>query len=157
VQPAVDIEFDCLPLRSIGRVDIPLDASPAYRERCERLQHAMETHGTSNAYYLYNTRCVFRLANSDIENMLRFSFDGVVTTDRSDGKAERADVQVVLVSQTSGPMSDDVLAWFKRVVEQAVLIEFNHFITAGNLAERVEDLSQGASIHDIAGFRGMNV
>ena len=76
MEPHVDIAFDCLPLRSVGRVDVPLDASPAFRARCQQLQHAIDTHGTSDAYFLYNTRCVFRLANSDIDNMLRFSFDG---------------------------------------------------------------------------------
>jgi hypothetical protein len=155
--PVVDIAFDCLPLRSIGRVDIPIDASPAYRARCEQLLQAIATHGNTNAYYLYNTRCVYRLANSDIDNMLRFSFDGTLVTDRSDGRADHADLDVRLVSQTCGAMSDEVLAWFQRVVEQAVLVEFNHFIAAGQLAERVEDLGNVASIHDIAGFSGMNV
>ena len=54
--------------------------------RCEQLQRAIDAHGTENAYFLYNTRCVYRLANSDVENMLRFSFDGTVLTDRSDAK-----------------------------------------------------------------------
>lgn len=157
MQPIVDIEFDCLPLRSIGRVDVPLDASPAYRARCERLLQAIETHGAANAYFLYNTRCVYRLANSDIDNMLRFSFDGVLITDRSDGKADRAELAVKLTSETCGPTSPEVLAWFARVVERAVLIEFNHFIAAGSLAERVEDLGQVASNADVTGFAGMNV
>ncbi|MCI0334140.1 MAG: hypothetical protein L0228_13055 [Planctomycetes bacterium] len=157
MQPLVDIAFDCLPLRSVGRVDVPLDASPAYRARCERLQQAIETHGTANAYFLYNTRCVYRLANSDIENMLRFSFDGVLVTDRSDCRADRAELAIKLTSETCGPMSPEVLAWFGRVVERAVLIEFNHFIAAGRLAERVEDLGQVASIADVTDFAGMNV
>ena len=157
MQPIVDIEFDCLPLRSIGRVDVPIDASPAYRARCERLLQAIEAHGAANAYFLYNTRCVYRLANSDIDNMLRFSFDGVLITDRSDGKADHAELAVKLTSETCGPMSPEVLAWFDRVVERAVLIEFNHFIAAGSLADRVEDLGQVASINDVAGFAGMNV
>ena len=157
MQPNVDIAFDCLPLRSIGRVDVPIDASPAYRDRCERLQQAIEKYGTANTYFLYNTRCVFRLANSDIDNMLRFSFDGVVVTDRSDGKADRAELTVKLTSETCGPMSPEVLAWFSRVVERAVLIEFDHFIAAGQLAERVEDLGQVASIADVTDFTGMNV
>ena len=54
-------------------------------------------------------------------------------------------------------MSPEVLAWFRRVVERAVLIEFDHFIAAGRLAERVERLGQVASIADVAGFAGMNV
>src|SRR5688572_26033626 len=108
--PYVDIAFDCLPLRSIGRVDVPLDASPAFRARCERLQQAIDTHGAANSYFLYNTRCVYRLANSDIEGMLRFSFDGTLVTDRSDARAERADVDIQLVGSTCGPLSPEVLA-----------------------------------------------
>jgi hypothetical protein len=155
--PVVDIAFDCLPLRSIGRVDIPIDASPAYRARCEQLLQAIATHGNTNAYYLYNTRCVYRLANSDIDNMLRFTFDGTLVTDRSDGRADHADLDVRLVSQTCGDMPVEVLAWFHRVVHQAVLIEFNHFIAAGSLAAQVEKLGTVDSVHDIAGFSGMNV
>jgi hypothetical protein len=60
-------------------------------------------------YFLYNTRCVYRLANSDIDNMLRFSFDGVLITDRSDGKADRAELAVGLTSETCGPMSSEVV------------------------------------------------
>jgi hypothetical protein len=157
MQPVVDIAFDCLPLRSIGRVDVPLDASPVYRARCERLLAAIKKYGAANSYYLYNTRCVYRLANSDIDNMLRFTFDGVVVTDRGDGRADRAELDVRLMSETCGPMPPEVLAWFRRVVERAVMIEFNHFINAGRLAERVEDLGQVASVHDVADFSGMNV
>ncbi len=51
---SVEIAFDCLPLRSVGRLDIPLDASPDFRSRCERIKAAMEKHGTHNSYYLYN-------------------------------------------------------------------------------------------------------
>lgn len=158
MEPVVDIAFDCLPLRSIGRVDIPIDASPAYRTRCQRLLHAIDTYGAANSYFLYNTRCVYRLANSDIDNMLRFTFEGIVVTDRSDGKAEQAELDVILTSETCGQqLSPDVLAWFARVVERAVLIEFNHFIAAGRLAQRVDQLGEVASIADVAGFSGMNV
>ena len=31
----VEITFDCLPLRSIPRLDIPIDASPRYRKFLE--------------------------------------------------------------------------------------------------------------------------
>src|SRR5262245_12970960 len=102
MQPVVDIAFDCLPLRTVARADVPLDASPAFRARCLRLQQAIEAHGNENAYFLYNTRCTYRLANSDIENMLRFSFDGTLLTDRSDCKAERADLNVALIAETCG-------------------------------------------------------
>jgi hypothetical protein len=155
--PHVDIAFDCLPLRSVGRADIPLDASPAFRARGERLQKALELHGGENAYFLYNTRCVYRLANSDIENMLRFTFDGVLLTDRSDCKADRAELEIELVAQTCFPLEAEALAWFRQAVERAVLIEFDHFIAAGQLAERVKQLGRVDSIGDVAGFAGMNL
>jgi hypothetical protein len=152
--PHVGITFDCLPLRAVGRLDVPIDASPALRARVEQLQRAIEVHGTSNAYFLYNTRCVFRLANSDVENMLRFSFDGTVLTDRSDCKADKADLAVELTAETCGTVPADVLAWFRGVVRRAVLIEFDHFIAAGSLAARVSDLSQIESIAALSGFAG---
>jgi hypothetical protein len=157
MKPIVDIAFDCLPLRSVGRVDVPLDASPAFRARCEQLQRAIDTHGTENAYYLYNTRCVYRLANSEVENMLRFSFEGTVLTDRSDAKADRAELAVELQAQTCGPIPPEVIAWFRDVIKKAVLIEFDHFISAGRLSQRVNDLGTVDSIADLTGFAGMNV
>jgi hypothetical protein len=157
MKPIVDIAFDCLPLRSVGRVDVPLDASPAFRGRCERLQRAIETHGTNNAYYLYNTRCVYRLANSEVQNMLRFSFEGTVFTDRSDAKADRAELAVELQAQTCGTMTAEVLDWFREVITNAVLIEFDHFIAAGRLTQRVNDLGTVDSVADLTGFAGMNV
>jgi hypothetical protein len=154
MDPYVDIAFDCLPLRSVGRVDVPLDASPAFRARSEALQRAIDTHGTENAYFLYNTRCVFRLANSEVENMVRFTFDGTVLTDRSDCKADRADLDIELVAETCGTVPQDVLAWFSGVVLRAVLIEFDHFIAAGSLAARVSDLGKVESIAALSGFAG---
>jgi hypothetical protein len=157
MQPVVDIAFDCLPLRSVARVDVPLDASPAFRARCERLQKATEAHAGENAYFLYNTRCTYRLANSDIENMLRFSFDGTLITDRSDCKAEWADLKVVLTAETCGGVPTAALEWLRGVVYRAVLIEFDRFIADGRLAQRVEELEDISSVTDIDSFAGMNV
>jgi hypothetical protein len=157
MRPLVDIAFDCLPLRSVGRVDVPLDASPAFRARCQQLQRAIDKHGTQHAYFLYNTRCVYRLANSDVDNMLRFSFDGTIVTDRSDGKADQADLAIELTAETCGGMGPDVQAWFRGVVERAVLVEFDHFIAAGSLAARVDQLGKVASVADLADFAGMGV
>jgi hypothetical protein len=47
-RPAVAITFDCTPLRSVPRLDIPLDASPVYRARLERMQQAVGRHGLRN-------------------------------------------------------------------------------------------------------------
>jgi hypothetical protein len=158
MEPVVDIAFDCLPLRSVGRVDVPLDASPAFRARCEHLKQAIDRHGTENAYYLYNARCVYRLANSEVDGMLRFSFAGTVLTDISDCRADRADLTIELAGDTSGgSMAPEVLAWFRHAVERAVLIEFDRFISAGQLAARVSQLGHLASLSELPDFAGMNV
>ena len=157
MQPVVDIAFDCLPLRSIARVDIPLDASPNFRARSERLRQAFNAYAGENAYFLYNTRCTYRLANSDIDNMLRFSFDGTVITDRSDRTADRADLAVELTAETCGGVPADALAWFRHVVERAVLMEFDRFISAGHLAARVDELGTVGSVANLADFAGMDV
>jgi len=157
MQPNVEISFDCLPLRSVARLDVPLDASPALRQRYQRLQQAIDHHGTRNAYFLYNTRCVFRLANSQVENMLRFSFDGVVLTDRSDRRANRAELTIELQAATCPPPPPEVLAWWRLVVERAVLIEFDHFIAAGSRDRRVSELSQVESLADLHDFAGLHL
>jgi hypothetical protein len=157
MDPAVDIAFDCLPLRSVGRIDIPLDASPAFRARLEHLKRAIDTHGSENSYFLYNSRCVYRLANSDIEGMLRFSFEGAVLTDRSDAKADRADLDIELVSETCGGLPAVVVEWFCGAVERAVLVEFDRFIAAGHLAKRVDELERLTHLANLADFAGMNL
>jgi hypothetical protein len=157
MQPIVDIAFDCLPLRLVARVDIPLDASPAFRARCQRLRQAIHAHTGENAYFLYNTRCTYRLANSDIDNMLRFSFDGTLLTDRSDCKADRADLNVVLTAETCGGVPPAALNWLSGVINRAVLIEFDRFIADGQLALRFDELEDISSIANIDSFAGMNV
>lgn len=157
MDPVVDIAFDCLPLRSVGRLDIPLDASPQFRARLEHLKRSIDEYGVENAYFLYNSHCVYRLANSDIEGMLRFSFEGPLLTDRSDAKADRADLEIKLVSETCGGLPTDVATWFKLAVEQAVLIEFDRFIASGRLRSRVEELEQFSQLDELPAFSGLNV
>jgi len=157
MEAVVDIAFDCLPLRSVGRVDVPLDASPAFRARLEHLKRAIDKYGIENAYFLYNSRCVYRLANSDVEGMLRFSFEGTVLTDLSDAKADRADLAIELVSDTCGGLPAVVVDWFCGAVERAVLVEFDRFIAAGHLARRVDELERLAHLADRSDFAGMNL
>jgi hypothetical protein len=157
MEPVVDIAFDCLPLRSIGRVDIPLDASPEFRARCERLKREIDSHSGANAYFLYNTQCTYRLANSEIENVLRFTFDGTVLTDRSDCKADRAELEIELIAETCGGVPPAVLAWLRTVVNRAVLVEFDRFITDGCLAAHVADLGRVEDAGALCGFAGMGV
>ena len=52
----VEIEFDCLPLRSVTRLDVPVDASPVYEQFVLRVKEAMAKHGSHNTYYLHRGR-----------------------------------------------------------------------------------------------------
>jgi len=148
VEPVVEITFDCLPLRAVGRLDAPLDASPVFRRRYEHLVAALEKYGPERAYFLYDARCVFRLANSEIEGMVRFEFEGLVHTDASDMLTEQVELDITLASETCGGLPAEVLAWFKQRVEKAVAIEFDRFIAAGQNKDHAIDL---------AGFSGMNL
>ena len=130
--PNIDIAFDCLPLRSVGRLDVPLDASPAHRARCERIAAAIEKHGAERTYYLENAHCVFRLANSDLQGMVRFEFTGIVRTDAGDAKTADVDLDVHLAAETCGGVPDTVEAWFARVIRDAVTVEFDRYIASGN-------------------------
>ena len=150
----IEIAFDCLPLRAVGRVDVPLDASPAFRARCERLKQAIEKHGTANTYYLFNAHCVFRLANSEIEGMLRFSFDGTVFTDASDARTARVDLHVSLAAETCGGVPAELLPWLTRQVENAVRLEFDRYIAAGSLQETLDRLQR---IDQLAGIGGLGL
>ena len=152
----VEIRFDCLPLRSIGRMDIPLDASPKYRARCERIKHALETHGSHNTYYLYNARCVFRLTNNPEIGMIEFSFDGTATTDDTDAKTISCDLQVELERETCDWLTEPIVTWFRETVQHVICVEFDRYIAAGDLAqtiERIERLQRESDQH--GGFLGM--
>ncbi len=148
MEPAVEITFACLPLRAVGRLDAPLDASPIYRARYERLIGALQKYGPERTYFLYDARCVFRLANSEIAGMIRFEFEGLVRTDASDMITEQVELDISLASETCDGIPDEALCWLKQRVEKAVAIEFDRFVAAGQLTERTTDLS---------GFSGMNV
>jgi hypothetical protein len=121
----VDISFDCLPLRSIGRLDIPLDASPAYQAKLQRIKTALETHGTVGTYYLHNAACKFHLTNEPEFGAIEFRFEGTLFTDETDTKAHRAQLQVDLVRETVDWLTAPVVEWFHESVTHAVRVEFD--------------------------------
>ena len=152
----VDIEFDCLPLRSVGRLDIPIDASPKYRARCERIKQALETHGSHNTYFLYNARCTFHLTNDSEVGMIQYTFDGTALTDPSDQKTLRCDLRVELARETCDWLTEPVSAWLRDTVAKAVEIEFDRYIATGDLAQtvaRIEKLQ--AQSDQRGGYVGM--
>lgn len=155
--PFVEITFDCLPLRSLGRLDTPLDASAEYRARQEKLAAAMEAYGPDRTYFLYNAKCVFHLANSEIEGMIRYRFEGCVRTDAGDAITEQVDLEVQLVSDTCDGIPALTNEWLIGRVKKAVAVEFDRFIAAGTLAQRATDLGKIELLSDVAGISGMHV
>jgi hypothetical protein len=152
----VQIEFDCLPLRSVGRLDIPIDASPRYRAFCERVKAAFDKHGSHNSYYLHNASCVFHLTNDPDIGLLTFRFEGTVLTDDQDLHSVHADLDVALQGETCGWLIEPVVRWFQETVCRAVLVEFDRFIKAGDLEQtrqRIEKLQ--AASEESGGFLGM--
>jgi hypothetical protein len=154
---AVEIEFDCLPLRSMARLDVPLDASDELRERAERMKAAIAAFGVERGYFLYNAHCVFCFANSEVDGVCRFVFEGGVQTDAGDRKCERTLLDVRLTSETCGGVPDAVLAWLTERVRQAVAIEFDRFIAAGQLAARQKELAKSDMLVDISKLAGHGV
>ena len=152
----VEITFDCLPLRSVGSVTIPPDASPKFRRRCEQIQAAITRHGAHNSFYLYNAHCIFHLTNEPALGMLEFAFEGTVLTDEADLKAVHAHLEVTLIRETCDWLIEPVVAWFTETVSHAVRIEFDRYIAAGDLRaaiQRVEKLQAESDSH--GGYMGM--
>jgi hypothetical protein len=152
----VDISFDCLPLRSVGRLDIPLDASPKHRARCERIKHALETHGSHNTYFLYNAVCIFHLTNAADLGTIEFSFEGTVMTDPGDEKTQGSDLAIELVRETCDWLTAPASNWLATCVSRAVEAEFDRYIAAGDLEQTVKRIQKlQAECDDRGGFVGM--
>lgn len=152
----VDIAFDCLPLRSVGRLDIPIDASPKYRERCERIKRAIEAYGSHNTYFLYNASCSYRLTNHRDIGLLEFRFEGVALTDAADQKTVRCSLEAELARETCDWLTEPIVRWFKETVQRSVAVEFDRYIAAGDLAQTVERIKRlQAESDQKGGFVGM--
>lgn len=156
--PPVRIEFDCLPMRSLGRLDVPIDAPPALEAKAERVRAALARHGQHNTFYLHNASCTFNLTNDDNVGMLEFRFEGTVLTDAEDRKTRGCDLQVELARETCDWLTGPVVAWFARTVEKAVIVEFDRYIAAGDLARTVARIKQLEAESDSrGGFLGMGL
>ena len=152
----VEITFDCMPLRSVGRLDIPLDASPRYRQFCEQVKAAIERHGSHNSYFLYNASCKYHLTNDPSRGQLHFTFQGTVLTDTSDTKTSHCELDIELTGETCDWLNSPIVDWFSKTVQRAVAVEFDRYIAAGDLEqtrERIEKIQ--AASDDADGFVGM--
>ncbi len=154
----VEITFDCLPLRSVGRMDVPIDASPKYRARCERIKHQLQTFGSHNTYYLYNAKCAFHLTNRPEVGLLEFRFDGTVITDANDQKTQDCNLHVELIRETCDWLTEPIVAWFRDTVGKAVAAEFDLYIAAGDLEQTKQRLAKLQETTDsFGGYVGMGL
>ncbi len=152
----VEISFDCLPLRCVPRVDVPLDASPKLAEKMLRVKSAIEKHGTLNTYYLHNADCTFHLTNDPSVGMVQFGFEGVVLTDTQDLQARHCELTVDLMHETCNWLNQAIVRWLADSVQFAVLVEFNRYIQAGDLSKAVERMRQiEQALDESGGYVGM--
>ncbi len=154
----VQIEFDCLPLRSLPRFDAPPDATPRQEALALSIRQAVHKHGTHNTFYLYNARCVFHLTNDPNVGMLEFGFHGTVLTDADDLAAQSCDLEVELNRDVCDWITTPVVDWFRETVSRAVQVEFDRYIAAGDLQKTVERMERLAVEMDAGGgFVGMGL
>lgn len=152
----VDIVFDCLPLRTVTRIDIPIDASPTLAAKMLRVKQAIEKHGVMNSYYLHNAHCKFHFTNDPREGMVEYEFDGTVLTDTADLNTQACDLRVALVRETCSWLNQSVVDWLTASVQRAVQLEFDRYIRAGDLRkaqQRLERIEQASD--EAGGFVGM--
>lgn len=154
----VKITFDCLPLRSVTRFDVPLDAPPEHEAKVERVKRAVEKHGLHNTYFLHNAKCVFHLTNDESVGMLELGFEGTVLTDPEDQKTLRCDLDVELQRETCPWLTEPIVAWFAETVNQAVRVEFDRYIAAGDLEKTIRRAAMLQQESDAkGGFLGMGL
>jgi hypothetical protein len=154
----IAISFDCLPLRSVGRFDVPLDATPETVAFCDRLRLAATKHGLHNTYYLHHALCVFHLTNDQQIGMVEFAFEGTVLTDPDDMKTIECDLDVRLQREVCDWLTASAVEWLAETVRQAVRIEFNRYIAAGDLARTIERIERLQAESDArGGFLGMGL
>jgi hypothetical protein len=152
----VEIEFECLPLRSITRLDVPVDASPVYEQFVLRVKDAMSKHGSFNSYYIHQGKCTYHLTNDPATGGVTFAFEGTVLTDTADRQTKATDIQVRLDSETCGWLTEPFVNFLADSVAHALRVEFDRYIAAGDLRKTEERIRAVQAESDSSdGFVGM--
>lgn len=152
----VEIDFDCLPLRTVTRLDVPVDASPAYEQFVLRVIAAIEKHGTLNAYYLYSASCTFHLTNDPQNGMVRYGVEGVMLTDDTDQKSRACDLAIRLDRETCSWLTEPIVDFLAESVKHAMMAEFDRYILAGDLEKTRQRIEKSQAEAEAAGgFIGM--
>lgn len=152
----VEIEFDCLPLRSVTRLDVPVDASPAYEQFVLRVKQAMNKHGSHNTYYLHRGTCTYHLTNDSDIGSVAFQFEGTVMTGEKDRRSKAVDISVKLQGETCAWLSEPIVGFLSESVQHALIVEFDRYIEAGDLDKAEQRIKAVQAQSDAAeGYVGM--
>lgn len=152
----VDVAFDCMPLRTVPRVDVPIDASPKLAAKMLRVKAAIEKHGALNSYYLHNASCTYYLTNDPLLGMMQYRFEGVVLTDSGDMKPLSCDLQIELVKETCCWLNQSIVDWLAETVQRSVMVEFGRYISAGDLSKTIDRIEQiQKASEESGGYVGM--
>jgi hypothetical protein len=158
MDPWVTISFSCVPLRAMTRVTPAVDASEEVSDLYRHLREAAQKHGFHNSYYLHDGTCVYHLTNHEQIGLLEFRFDGVVLTNEEDMKTVHCDLRVELAGEVCPWLVASVTDWFTETVCEAVKVEFDRFIAAGDLRRtvmRMEELQNASDAQ--GGFVGLGL
>jgi hypothetical protein len=154
----VEIDFQCVPLRSVARLTPPLDAPEEVAILFRQLRQAGQKHGFHNTYYLHDGQCVFHLTNHEQLGTLEFRFAGTVLTNAEDMKTLGCDLQVELAAEVCPWLEASVTKWFAQTVLEAVKVEFDRFIAAGDLDKTIRRLEElEATSNAQGGFLGVGL
>jgi len=147
----VDITFRCLPLRSVPSFALPVAAPQETAATYRKLRAAAHKHGLHNTYYLHEGKCVFHLTNHDQIGTIDFAFAGTVLTDAEDMHAFGCDLEVEMTGEVCEWLVAPVVDWFGESVREAVKVEFDRFIAAGDLDKTKQRLQQMQAASDAQG------
>lgn len=132
-------------MRTISRLDIPVDASPKYEQFVLRVKAALEKHGAHNTYYLHRGFCRFHLTNQLSRGTVEMSFEGTVLTGVQDQQTKSVDLSINLDQETCGWLNERIVEFFVESTKHAVLVEFDRYIAAGDLEktrQRIEAIDR---------------
>jgi hypothetical protein len=154
----VDISFRCIPLRSVGRFDLPVDAVDQQPSLVQGLHQAITKHGAHNAYYLCEARCVFHLTNDDSQGTVSFRFEGTVLTDPEDRRTVGSDLAVELDYEICDWLTPEGTEWLRHTVDRAARVEFDRYIATGDLQRTIERHQRlAAELEAKGGYLGMGL
>jgi hypothetical protein len=128
-----------------------VETSREEAELYQRLREAAQKHGIHNTYYLHDGQCIFHMTNHQQIGMLEFRFNGTALTDEKDINTQLCDLTVELAADVCEWLVAPVVDWFAESVRQAVKIEFDRFIAAGDLDKTIQRLERLQAASDAKG------